>query len=494
MANEAATCAERATSDMLIGPDWSINIELCDIINANPGQAMDALKVLKKQLGSRNPQIQLLTLDVLDTLSKNCGNNVFPQIADADILQDLVTVIKNKPDLRVREKILSLIDTWQEALGGCMGRFPQYYNAYLDLMNMGVKFPPRGKNNVPLYTPPQTRPVTIPVYDEAPVQTSLQTDTSTLSVTEFKSVRDLTDILKEMLGALDPRNSEGAKEEVILDLVDQCRSYQKRVMLLLNSTSDEDLLFQGLALNDTLLNVLDQHENIVKGITPTGTQTTAIPHFNKIHTDHDLEDDVGQLEQRSKSKARTALRKTGSMPVSPLLPPPPSSKNPIAKDANFVDFLSGDFFTLEAQGSAASTEMHNELPSNSSNNTNPALNLSSATLLAPPSNTQDPFSPQEFQRKNPPDEPPSTTKHSPSPPSSSQTIAANRFFDQQASLSHDESASNTLEAPIRSLSLETPTPKKQEKTEDDLFRDLLDFARAMPSSSPSSSRSNKRLS
>uniref|UniRef100_A0A0C9QVH5 TSA: Wollemia nobilis Ref_Wollemi_Transcript_5810_2437 transcribed RNA sequence n=1 Tax=Wollemia nobilis TaxID=56998 RepID=A0A0C9QVH5_9CONI len=345
----ASSMVERATSDMLIGPDWAMNIEICDIINHDPGQAKDVVKAVKKRLGNKNPKIQLLSLTLLETLIKNCGEYVHMQVAERDVLHEMVKLVKKKTaDLHVKEKILVLLDTWQEAFGGTMGRYPQYYAAYHELVRAGVRFPQRVESSAPIFTPPQTQPIVrnpqsygSPDSRGEAVQSSVASDLPALSITEIRNARGLMDVLMEMLNALDPPSKEAVRQEVIMELVEQCRSYKQQVVQLVNTTSDEELLGQGLSLNDDLDRVLAKHDAIASGLSvprPPDKKKAPALLVDVNHEEDETEDDVEQLARRS-TKARPALQNQPSSQQK-LLPPPPGLQVN-APTAN-IDLLSGD--------------------------------------------------------------------------------------------------------------------------------------------------------
>ncbi|KAI5084639.1 hypothetical protein GOP47_0000808 [Adiantum capillus-veneris] len=360
-----ANLVNRATSDMLSGPDWAMNMELCDIIHNDPGIAKDAIKAVKKRIGHKNPKVQLLALTVLETLIKNCGDVVHHQVAAKHVLNEMVKIYKKHKDIQVRDKVLLLLDTWQEAFGGPNGRYPQYFFAYDELRRTGAIFPRRTENATPIFTPPQTHPIATNFPAAAPVspsrmpegtQASRPSDLPPLSLADIHNARSGMEVLSEMLNAIDPRNRQALRDEVIMELVEQCYTAERRVVQLVNTSSDEELLRQGLSLNDDLKRVLAKHDAIASGVPmpkeppPAPSPPSAPTLFIDHETQEDSDDVLSQLSRRSTSKAKASISASGSSMLA--LPAPVESQSQpqnnfaasAASRAPAIDLLSGDSF------------------------------------------------------------------------------------------------------------------------------------------------------
>ncbi|KAK9699843.1 hypothetical protein RND81_08G198800 [Saponaria officinalis] len=334
---------ERATSDLLIGPDWARNIEICDMLNHDPGQAKDVVKGIKKRIGSKNSKVQLLALTLLETIVKNCGDIVHMHVAEKEIPHEMVRIAKRKPDFHVKEKILILIDTWQEAFGGPRARYPQYYAAYQELLRAGAVFPQKSERSAPVFTPPQTQPLSSYPPNLRNPESRLQTtegssepEYPTLSLSEIQNARGIMDVLAEMLSAIDPANKDAIRQEVVVDLVEQCRTYKQRVVHLVNSTSDESLLCQGLALNDDLQKVLAKHEAIASGNSLLLKNSEPESSKGPVDVDAPL---VDTGENSKQTDARSASSATTPAPAAN------GSETTSTKVDPKIDLLSGDLLS-----------------------------------------------------------------------------------------------------------------------------------------------------
>jgi hypothetical protein len=197
--------------------------------------------------------------------------------------------------------------------------------------------------------------------------------------------------------------------------------------------------------------------------------------------------------------------------VSPVLPPPPSSKKPIITDSGMIDYLSGDVYK-SAGSHETSKPTPFTVPVHSDRTSPPPLTPTLSSSLPPTDDInptasmplftgQPAYDEQEVRLSKSADPLPPAPWDSQSvnlPPPPSRYNQRQQFFEQQVysgggAHSSNESGSSydSLVGQTQNLSLNASTPTKQAKPEDALFKDLVDFAKAKSSSSSSSSSTSK---
>ncbi|KAI9114349.1 hypothetical protein K1719_014577 [Acacia pycnantha] len=272
----AAKLVKAATSEKLAETDWMKNIEICEIAAHDQRQAKDVVKAIKNRLASKNPNTQLYSVMLLEMLMNNIRDPIHKHVVDMGIIPILVNIVKKKSDLPARERIFLLLDATQTSLGGASGRFPQYYNAYYDLVSAGVKFPQRDRvvqSNHPSSQPTKISNVLNREWG-SPREEGVAQQAESETVSEYSVIQKASnalEVLKEVLDAVDAQHPEGARDEFTLDLVEQCSFQKQRLMQLVMTSRDEKIISQAIELNEKLHKVLARHDNLLSGgATATG--------------------------------------------------------------------------------------------------------------------------------------------------------------------------------------------------------------------------------
>ncbi|KAJ4783201.1 Target of Myb protein 1 [Rhynchospora pubera] len=308
----ASGLVKMATNDKLKETDWAKNIEICELVSHDPGKAKDVMKSIKKRLQHKSPNTQLYAVMLLEMLMNNFGENIHKLVVENAILPILVKIVKKKTNDPVRERIFLLLDATQTAVGGAKGKFPEYYAAYYDLVVAGVEFANRPRVTVTELQPlPAQRkipshPATATTTEDNSLSQRLLNDPPPMQANNLQNAPDssiikkatsVLEILRDVLSSIDTKHPEGAMDEFVLDLVEQCSFQKQRVMHLVMTSRDEMAVTEAIELNEELHKVLLRHDSLLS-LGPTSTATSFINNSVDNNTNQQEEEDAESLYKR----------------------------------------------------------------------------------------------------------------------------------------------------------------------------------------------------
>ncbi|XP_036694168.1 TOM1-like protein 2 isoform X6 [Balaenoptera musculus] len=235
-------CLEKATDGSLQSEDWTLNMEICDIINETEEGPKDAIRALKKRLnGNRNYREVMLALTVLETCVKNCGHRFHVLVANRDFIDGVLVKIispKSNPPTIVQDKVLALIQSVPEV--------------------DPATAMPRSQSQPRTSSGSSSAPQAPALSAAGPITANSEQIARLRS--ELDVVRGNTKVMSEMLTEMVPGQEDSSDLELLQELHRTCRAMQQRVVELISRVCNEEVTEELLHVNDDLNNVFLRYE------------------------------------------------------------------------------------------------------------------------------------------------------------------------------------------------------------------------------------------
>uniref|UniRef100_A0A7N4P688 Target of myb1 like 2 membrane trafficking protein n=1 Tax=Sarcophilus harrisii TaxID=9305 RepID=A0A7N4P688_SARHA len=269
-------CLEKATDGSLQSEDWTLNMEICDIINETEEGPKDAIRALKKRLnGNRNYREVMLALTVLETCVKNCGHRFHILVANRDFIDGVLVKIispKNNPPTIVQDKVLALIQSIPEVDPAATMHKSQSQQRMSSASSSAPSPTPYAAPQAPSLN--VTGPITANSEQIARLRSELDV------------VRGNTKVMSEMLTEMVPGQEDSSDLELLQELNRTCRAMQQRIVELISRVSNEEVTEELLHVNDDLNNVFLRYERFERYRSGRSAQNTSNGVLNEVTEDN----------------------------------------------------------------------------------------------------------------------------------------------------------------------------------------------------------------
>eukprot|EP00124_Ichthyophonus_hoferi_P000155 Ihof_evm19s5 gene=Ihof_evmTU19s5 len=261
---------EKATSELLTSEDWSLNLNITDMVNQTDNGPDDAMWAIRKRLTNRNQRVVQLALTVLETCVKNSGLRFHEKIATQEFMDTFTTVASEKSVCGERAR--AMLTEWVDAFKSSPGEFGPVYDAYDNLQKQGYVFPSvdftkSAPINLPIEIPQDS-----PLLRHASQKVKMEPGAKEIEKLQgdLKVVEENIVILNGMIDELGPNDTPGP---LLQDVFIATRAMHGRVIGLIDRLEYMTLMERLLETNDKLVEVLERYEQVFTRRVPDRYQT-----------------------------------------------------------------------------------------------------------------------------------------------------------------------------------------------------------------------------
>ncbi|KAI5288256.1 hypothetical protein KEM54_005354 [Ascosphaera aggregata] len=387
-------------------PNLALNLEVCDLINAKKGNApREAAITIVSIINSRNPNVSMLALALLDICVKNCGYPFHLQISTKEFLNELVRRFPERPPIRlsrVQQRILESIEEWRQTI--CQtSRYKEDLGHIRDMHRLlvykGYRFPEVRTEDAAVLNPSVSLQSAEEMEEEereaqsaklqelirrgtphdlqeanrlmkimAGYDTRHKTDYRAKAAAEVAKVQEKARLLEEMLQGMKP--GDQVKEgDVFEELANALKSAHPKIQRMCEEESDDtEAVSKLLAINDSIHRTIERYKlvktgdmeaayKIPKGTlgTSTGVKKTAGQELSLIDFDGDLngrDNDQGNIAEGAATSAAHESHQEDLLGLSFSGSPQPQSQSrsqPLSATDILAGFASGPV-SLPVQG------------------------------------------------------------------------------------------------------------------------------------------------
>ncbi|KAH3479762.1 hypothetical protein KXX05_008265 [Aspergillus fumigatus] len=289
----------------LYEPNLALNLEAADLINSKKGNApspREAAFEIVRLINSRNQNVALLALALLDICVKNCGYPFHLQISTKEFLNELVRRFPERPPMRpsrVQHRILESIEEWRQTI--CQtSRYKEDLGHIRDmhrlLLYKGYMFPEIRHEDAAVLNPSDNLRSAEEMEEEereaqsaklqelirrgtpadlqeanrlmkvmAGFDTRHKTDYRAKAAEEVAKVQQKAKILEEMLQSHKPgdRIAEG---DVFEELASALQSAHPKIQKMCEEESDDpEAVHKLLEINDSIHRTIERYKLVKKG-------------------------------------------------------------------------------------------------------------------------------------------------------------------------------------------------------------------------------------